>query len=199
VLGYNFYVLCTTFEPYAIRLIQCHWGIQYYFESRLLCQGPTTTLKWLIKPLHVLSRTRCDTDILAIKRWYVRLLQIGIACDLSNFKPRLNNDFIILCRLCFLRTFPCIRLIYLLHLVLSVWVAAVKCRPVLHHNSVVIFFWSGIMDCMLFTFENRVPLMLYELSVVWQLSLPMMNNFNKTEAAIFPCRLCFQRASPFIS
>ena len=118
---------------------------------------------------------------------------------LSNFKPRLNNDFIILCRLCFLRTFPCIRLIYLLHLVLSVWVAAVKCRPVLHHNSVVIFFWSGIMDCMLFTFQNRVPLMLYELSVVWQLSLPMMNNFNKTEAAIFPCRLCFQRASPFIS
>jgi len=39
--------------------------------------------------------------------------------------------------------------------------AAVKCRLVLHH-CVVIFFWSpGIMECtcMLFTFENGVPLM----------------------------------------
>jgi len=38
--------------------------------------------------------------------------------------------------------------------------AAVKSRPVLHH-CVVIFFWSsGIMECtcMLFTFENGVPL-----------------------------------------
>ena len=40
-------------------------------------------------------------------------------------------------------------------------VAAVKSRPVLHH-CVVIFFWSsGIMECtcMVFTFENGVPLM----------------------------------------
>ena len=29
--------------------------------------------------------------------------------------------------------------------------------------------------------------------------LPLMNSFNKTEAAIFPCRLCFLRAFPFIS
>ena len=43
----------------------------------------------------------------------------------------------------------------------SACVAAVKSRPVLHH-CVVIFFWSsGIMECtcMLFTFENGVPLM----------------------------------------
>ena len=26
-----------------------------------------------------------------------------------------------------------------------------------------------------------------------------MNNFNKTEAAVFSCRLCFLRAFPFIS
>jgi len=26
-----------------------------------------------------------------------------------------------------------------------------------------------------------------------------MNNFNKTEAAVFSCRLCFMRAFPFIS
>ena len=40
-------------------------------------------------------------------------------------------------------------------------VAAVKSRLVLHH-CVVIYFWStGIMECtcMLFTFENGVPLM----------------------------------------
>jgi len=35
---------------------------------------------------------------------------------------------------------------------------------------------------MLFTFENGV-----------------MNSFNKTEAAVFSCRLCFPRAFPFIS
>ena len=47
----------------------------------------------------------------------------------------------------------------LLQLVFSACVAAVKCRRVLH-RCVVIFFWSsGIMDCMWFTFENRVLLM----------------------------------------
>jgi len=49
----------------------------------------------------------------------------------------------------------------LLQMVFSACVAAVKCRPVLHH-CVVIFFWSsGIMECtcMLFTFENGVPFM----------------------------------------
>jgi len=44
---------------------------------------------------------------------------------------------------------------------INYYVAAVKSRPILHH-CVVIFFWSsGIMECtcMLFTFENGVPLM----------------------------------------
>ena len=37
-----------------------------------------------------------------------------------------------------------------------VFLVPVKCRPILHH----LFFWSsGIMDCLLFTFENRVALM----------------------------------------
>jgi len=31
------------------------------------------------------------------------------------------------------------------------------------------------------------------------LSLPLMNSFNKTEAAVFSCRLCFLGAFPFIS
>ena len=36
-------------------------------------------------------------------------------------------------------------------------------------------------------------------SVVWHHSLLLMNSFNKTEAAVFACRLCFLRAFPFIS
>ena len=36
-------------------------------------------------------------------------------------------------------------------------------------------------------------------SVVWHLSLLLMNSFNKTEAAVFSCSLCFLRAFPFIS
>ena len=35
--------------------------------------------------------------------------------------------------------------------------------------------------------------------MVWHHSLPLMNSFNKTEAAVFSCRLCFLRAFPFIS
>jgi len=36
------------------------------------------------------------------------------------------------------------------------------------------------------------------LSVVWHISLPLMNSFNKTEAAVVPWMLCFLRAFPFI-
>ena len=44
--------------------------------------------------------------------------------------------------------------------------ATVKCLHVIHH-CVVIFFWSSwIMDCMLFTFKNKVPLMRKGASVV---------------------------------
>jgi len=67
---------------------------------------------------------------------------------------------------------------------------------------VVIFFWSsGIMECtcMLFKFENGVPLMRLGASVLWHHSLLLMNGFNKTEAAVFLCKLCFLRAFPFIS
>ena len=35
--------------------------------------------------------------------------------------------------------------------------------------------------------------------MVWHHSLLLMNSFNKTEAAVFSCRLCFLRAFPFIS
>jgi len=34
---------------------------------------------------------------------------------------------------------------------------------------------------------------------MWHHSLLLMNGFNKTEAAVFSCRLCFLRAFPFIS
>ena len=35
--------------------------------------------------------------------------------------------------------------------------------------------------------------------MVWHRSLQLMNSFNKTEAAVFSCRLCFLRAFPVIS
>ena len=35
--------------------------------------------------------------------------------------------------------------------------------------------------------------------MVWHHSLLLMKSFNKTEAAVFSCRLCFLRAIPFIS
>ena len=76
-----------------------------------------------------------------------------------------------------------------------------KSRPVLHH-CVVIFVWSsGIMGCtcMLFMFENGVPLMRQGASVVWHHSLLLMNSFNKTKVAVISCKLCFQGDFPFIS
>jgi len=55
---------------------------------------------------------------------------------------------------------------------------------------VVIFFWSsGVMVCMLFTFITSVPLMSSGASVVWHLLLPLMNSFNKTEAAFSPMQV----------
>jgi len=51
---------------------------------------------------------------------------------------------------------------------------------------------------MLFTFENGVLLMRKGASVVWHHSFPLMNSFNKTQAAVFSCRLCFLGAFPFI-
>jgi len=36
-------------------------------------------------------------------------------------------------------------------------------------------------------------------SIIWHISLPLMNSFNKTDAAVFPWRLCFLKALPFLS
>jgi len=49
-----------------------------------------------------------------------------------------------------------------------------------------LLFWSsGIMDCMMFTFEYRVQLMHLGASVLGHHALPLMNSFNKTKAANF--------------
>ena len=74
----------------------------------------------------------------------------------------------------------------------SACVAAVKCRPVLHHCAVMFFWSSGIMECVLFTFQNGVPLMRLGASVVWNLLLPL-NNINKTEAALFSIQAMLSR------
>jgi len=57
---------------------------------------------------------------------------------------------------------------------------------------------SGIMDCVLFTFKKSSAHSLW-VSVVWHLSLPIMNSFNKTEAAISQSRLRCLRAFAFLS
>ena len=49
---------------------------------------------------------------------------------------------------------------------LSDSVAAVKCRPVLHCYVVTFFSSFGIMNCVWFTFENRVTLTLGGANVV---------------------------------
>jgi len=63
-------------------------------------------------------------------------------------------------------------------------------------NVLYIFFWSsGIMDCMLFTFGKRVPLMRYGASVVLHLSLSLMNSFNKTDGAFSRAGYAFRGLS----
>ena len=52
----------------------------------------------------------------------------------------------------------------ILQLVFGACVVAVKCHPVIHVHAlcsyILLVLWDQwIMDCMLFTFENRVPLM----------------------------------------
>ena len=52
--------------------------------------------------------------------------------------------------------------------------------------------WSGLIQC----WSSALAL---GASVVGHHSLLLMNSFNKTEAAVFLCRLCFLRAFTFIS
>jgi len=64
---------------------------------------------------------------------------------------------------------------------------------------VVIYFWSkrSLIVCF-FTFEKKFCSCARGRQ--WcGISLPLMNSFSKTEAAIFTCRPCFLRAFPFIS
>ena len=67
--------------------------------------------------------------------------------------------------------------------------AAALVPTVLHHVVIKLFVWSsGIMDCLLIVFEI----------IVTHLSLSLMNDFNKTEAAIIPRELlCVLRTFPF--
>ena len=83
----------------------------------------------------------------------------------------------------------------LLQLVLSACVAAVKCRPVLHHCVVTFFRSSGIIDCMFVYIWKWSSAYRLGASVVWHLSLPLMNSFIKTEAAVFSFRACFPKTT----
>jgi len=87
----------------------------------------------------------------------------------------------------------------IIRLILSASVAAVKCRPVLHHCVVIIFLVIRAHGLYLFTFENRLSLIRWKASVEWHLSLPLMNSFNKTDADIFHMQTVLLRAFPFLS
>ena len=85
----------------------------------------------------------------------------------------------------------------------------VKSRPVLHHCGVIFFWSSGIMECTCMLFMDHGVYVVY----IWKWSsahalgavsgvfhsLLLMNSFNKTEAAVFSCRLCFLKPFFFIS
>jgi len=91
-----------------------------------------------------------------------------------------------------------------------------RCR----YNQVSLYFFQQTPRCFIFSFLKRsffstlylhgVYMYVFYIwkwssahalgaSVVWHHSLPLINSFNKTEAAVFSCRLCFLRAFPFIS
>jgi len=76
------------------------------------------------------------------------------------------------------------------------YVAAVKCRHVLHY-CVVIFFWSsGIMDFKLFSFKKWSSAQALEASTMLSFFITIDEQL-KAEAAIVPYRLCSSSGYPF--
>ena len=65
------------------------------------------------------------------------------------------------------------------------------------YQTAILTYW--ILDCFLFSFENRDLLMRQGASELWHISLPLMNSFNKTEAAIFPMPSMLSQDFPFFS
>ena len=69
------------------------------------------------------------------------------------------------------------------------------CRAVF---SVLAMCWNLLVGCVLMSVCRTHTIGEWVSSVVWHHSLLLMNSFNKTEAAVFSCRLCFLMAFPFI-
>ena len=113
------------------------------------------------------------------------------------FDIKTNSTFS--CRLCFLRVFSFISLILLTTAGVQCLCGGCKKSPRTTSLCSHILLVLRECTCMLFTFENGNLLMRQRASVVCHHSLLLMNGFNKTEAAVFSCRLCFLRAFPFIS
>jgi len=88
----------------------------------------------------------------------------------------------------------------LLHLMLGVFVTAVKYRPLLHYCVVILVWSSDIMDCICLHLKNKLWRSCARgASVVCHLSKPLMNSFNKTESCMFPCTQGYHRQFPFFT
>ena len=81
---------------------------------------------------------------------------------------------------------------------LNACVAVFKCRPVRFHC--VILFWSSIIiECLLFTFENRVPIM-REGGVSGVASfITTDEQLQKKRGCCFPMQAVFPEKFPFTS
>ena len=94
----------------------------------------------------------------------------------------------------FVDEFFLVKYIILPQLIFSVSVTDVKCRPVLH--LCVVFFSGPQGSC---NFCCCLRLGGKGASEVWHLSLYLMNNFNKTKAAIFHTQVVLPEGFSFYS
>ena len=110
-----------------------------------------------------------------IEHWVSRLFLTSLKYILRNILILRNKVFLRLAYIC---------------------VANKKSRSVLYNCVIIFIRSSGIMDCMLFIFEMRAPLMRWGIFGVAS-SIPLSKSFNKTESVIYPMRAILPDECPY--